>query len=346
MSDTERSFSEAVFQALSRGVEFLRERQLPHGEFATYVGWDPSLENGCSLDSSPFVTTFVLHALSFVNWTDLAQTRGRALAYLLEERESGGLWRFWTSGGPNHWRAPPDLDDTSCVSWTLRQHGVSFGSNEEMLYANRNTDGLFYTYIRPLAQKKTWLELLRHKSWHELLSRYTWAELMHFKNDVDIVVNANVVLYLGEHERTRNACRYIVSVIERGAEEQATAFYVEPLVIHYMVSRAYYYGISSFQGATKIMPRRIGEHQQNDGSFGTALATAIAACSLLNCGLSTDQGLERAVRHLTQTQDADGSWKRAAFFAGPRRVFWWGSEELTTAFCVEALARYQRRDSP
>ncbi len=39
---------------------------------------------------------------------------------------------------------------------------------------------------------------------------------------------------------------------------------------------------------------------------------------------------------------ADGSWPRAAlYYSGPKKLYGWGSEELITGFCLEALLRYQ-----
>jgi hypothetical protein len=31
------------------------------------------------------------------------------------------------------------------------------------------------------------------------------------------------------------------------------------------------------------------------------------------------------------------------YYGGPKKYYGWGSEELTTGFCIEALGRYQAR---
>ena len=40
--------------------------------------------------------------------------------------------------------------------------------------------------------------------------------------------------------------------------------------------------------------------------------------------------------------EAPGHWPRwLLYYGGPKLLLGWGSEEMTTGFCLEALARYQ-----
>jgi len=71
------------------------------------------------------------------------------------------------------------------------------------------------------------------------------------------------------------------------------------------------------------------------------LNTALAACALLYWGSSTP-ALECAIHLLLTEQRRDGSWPRAAlYYSGPKKLYAWGSEELITGFCLEALLRYR-----
>jgi hypothetical protein len=99
--------------ALDRAVAFLRRSQLPHGEFRTFIGTDLQLSNAL-LDSSPFVTTFVLHALSHLDRNQVDDMVQKALDFLEREMEFGGVWRYYSSLQYKHCRIPPDLDDTAC----------------------------------------------------------------------------------------------------------------------------------------------------------------------------------------------------------------------------------------
>ena len=58
--------------------------------------------------------------------------------------------------------------------------------------------------------------------------------------------------------------------------------------------------------------------------------------------------LDRQIELILAVQYDDGSWPRVAFYSGPRpplpRSVWFGSEDLTSALCLEALARYSSLD--
>ena len=82
---------------------------------------------------------------------------------------------------------------------------------------------------------------------------------------------------------------------------------------------------------------KILQLSKDDGSFGDELATACAVCSLANFEYDGVARLADAVRYLEEQQRANGSWRRVAMFCQPGRYY--GSEELTTALCLEALTR-------
>ena len=60
--------------------------------------------------------------------------------------------------------------------------------------------------------------------------------------------------------------------------------------------------------------------------------------SLLNLGHGEPDLLVPTLQSLLTAQGEDGSWPRAAFFIDFYGGYY-GSEELTTALCLEALAR-------
>ena len=85
------------------------------------------------------------------------------------------------------------------------------------------------------------------------------------------------------------------------------------------------------------------------GPPADAFERALGLCAALNVGT---RPAEAEVDALLALQGADGSWPRAALYHGgrlrragggfaPRHpdTPHWGSEALTTAFCVEALSR-------
>jgi hypothetical protein len=104
-----------------------------------------------------------------------------------------------------------------------------------------------------------------------------------------------------------------------------------------MLSRACFSGVTLL-GVTRVAVRdRVIAALDDRGTSVTPLAAALAACSLLNVGHRSDP-LPGIVANLARTQDPDGAWPRSALYLGPAPYY--GSEELTTALCVETLARY------
>ena len=322
-------------QAISHALDFLAGSQLPYGEFRTYASSDAAMEGDCRFDSSPFATSLVLDCLRFVEDARARAMAARGLDFLASEMEGPGLWRYWSSRNPGHRHLPPDLDDICCISHTLRGAGRPVPANREIILANRNERGLFYTWLAPRAAAPSELAgaiqcLVGAESLIGLL-------LAGRINDVDAAVNANVVLYLGESEETRAAIDYLIAAAAGAGNGEPSHFYPDLAAFCYMLSRACFYGVSALARASGPVLDRLLPLQRDDGSFGSALNTALAACTLLNFDHRAP-ALHRAVEHLLAAQRHDGAWRRHPMFLGPAPYY--GSEELTTAFCLEALSRY------
>ena len=258
-------------------------------------------------DSSVFVTTFVLYSIAHIDCPLVTTMTEKAVSFLTDEMRGSGLFQYYTSKNTNS--IGFDLDDTACASVALQQshHLVAGGGNVEHFLENRNAAGLFYT----------------------------WAGNAAPENDIDSVVNANVVFYLGDRDETRDACRYLIDTIESGRESDSYRYYLDDMTLYYAVSRAYARGASSLDGAKQAITEKILLRSKDDGSFGDELATACAVCSLVYFEYKGITRLRDAARYLEERQIADGSWRRIAMFCQPGRYY--GSEELTTALCLEAL---------
>lgn len=159
-------------------------------------------------------------------------------------------------------------------------------------------------------------------------------------------MNANVVLYLGEREETLTVCGYLNAIISKNRESGSYIYYRDDLALYYAVSRAYANGVTSLGAERDTVISRITARRQEDGSFGSELLTALAICSLLNYSCQDLNLLKSAVTHIIGSQATDGSWPKRALYGGPFKPpheVWFGSEELTTALCIEALAHYRRQ---
>lgn len=297
-------------------------------------------------DSNVFITALAAYALSFTDTAPVREMREKALAFLVSEREPAGVWRYWTAGHPQRRAIPPDLDDTCCVAFILRRYGMLKGDSTKITLANRNEDGLFLTWVLPrmatLKYPPYWLVALKDGLFavqRYFFWKYTEAE----PDDVDGVVNANVLLYLGDRPETPASASYLLKILEEGREACCDKWHLNRFTFYYMVSRACYNGVKSLRGSVAPITERILASASDDGQIGAgALDTALAACSLLNFNIR-DPVLDRAVEFLINTQSTEGNWPRAVFyFGGPKKVNGWGSASLTTALCFEALVRYSQ----
>lgn len=293
--------------SLARAVGFLASRQLPHGEIRVDRSDDAALRDPV-FESSPYGTTYVLYALSFAEDPRIPEIAARAKRFLSSEMEPPGVWRYYSS--LNRGTLPPDLDDTACAAVALRRDHdeIRLGLHLRLILANRDADGRFRTFLTDGG------------------------------NNVDAVVNANVLFYLGDREETRAACRYLLGVVSGGHERDASRYGVDDLSFYYVLSRAYFAGANDLGACRGPVLERIAARRREDGSFGDELATALAIASLHNFAGGEPEELAAAVRFLLSRQRRDGSWPRATFYVDFDRGLY-GSEELTTAFAVEAIAR-------
>jgi hypothetical protein len=331
-----------VERSLQQALSFLEGRQLGSGEFPVLISLDRTMAKECSPDPSVFPTALIAHSLSFAASTD--SLRERALNFLLAQMDHNGLWRHWTRNHPHCRELPPDLDDTCCASAVLSHNARRIASNRPLLLANRNGRGLFFTWIAPrpawtgTAHMKVTFAQLRHALTLYYFFQRTSAALY----DVDAVVNANSLFYLKEFSGRQIVADHLLDILREGSETACDKWYDNPFVIWYFFSRALH---ESAPQAGSIIQRRLAAAIATN-----ALEAALAICSLAywKC-LAADT----AVTHLLDAQLDSGAWPRAAFYHGGRTrrrdgsfapphpdTPHWGAEELTTAFCVEALAHW------
>jgi hypothetical protein len=332
-------------RAVARGVAWLAGSQRADGEFDVYASLAPDLTHGCNLDPSIFPTAVMAQALGHVPEAD--GLRGRALDFLVSERDRFGLWRHWARRNPLSASLPPDLDDTACASDALSRGGYFPGTNREILLGNRDRQGRFRTWLVPgtgwTGHDRLTLTAsqLRHIPVYVKFFQSTSASL----DDVDAVVNANVIHYLGEGDHVRPVVAWLKTIIEEGREAQCDRWYDTPCVVRYFISRALR---KLAPDARPLMTTRLAETALSGGE--SAFETALTACSLLDWDLLPHD----LIHTLLADQGDDGTWQRQTLYHGGRArrpgggfadpvpdTPHWGSNGLTTAFCLEAIARYR-----
>ena len=323
---TGRDLSARASAAIAAGVAFLSGAQLPNGELSVKT-WRPAAPDWVH-DPSIFGTALITKSLEGLPGTE--PLRNRACDFIEAQRERHGVWRHWTRGHAQFNYVPLDLDDTSVACVALRQNGRPVPDNRALFLANRDDRGLFFSWISLRARwvpnfAYWWISLIHmlHPVYSIMFYYITPSE----RHDVDAVVNANVLYYLGRSQDTEAVVGYMLGILREQRETNCDKWYDSPFVVWYFFSRALRL---AGEDAAGIVLERLNSVQPR-----SALERALATCVRLDWNERPD---DDAIRALLDAQLPSGAWPLAPFYKGGRVR--WGSEELTTGFCIEALSRW------
>ncbi|RYU79427.1 prenyltransferase/squalene oxidase repeat-containing protein [Hymenobacter persicinus] len=336
-------------QPIERALSYLHQHQLRDGQFVAYTAGDAPMQGWISTDNTIFPTTVVGHCLLPVAEHPLAnEILNGATRFLQAEMNYGGLWNHFSTNHRMRNLCPLDIDDTACASALLRARNIDcpVPTNVPLFLVNRNDEGLFYSWflmrLRWIPSRTFWQitvrELLR-----PVKSLLFWYHVEANRNDVDGVVNANALFYLGDRPETQPIIAFLLRIIATNQEHDCDLWYRDPFFVYYVFTRCYHSGITKLEPLRQPIVDRILAQAKPDGRLGETLVdTAWAVCSLLNLG-SQPAELAPAVEYILQAQGTNGEWPRwLVYYGGPKKVVGWGSEELTTGFCLEALVRYRQ----
>jgi hypothetical protein len=132
--------------------------------------------------------------------------------------------------------------------------------------------------------------------------------------------------------------------MRRRAEGRSDGWYGNEFPFYYSLARCIAGGIGGLAQVSDEIEERIGAAQDEQGRIGPgALETALAACALDSLGRRATTW-SRACEFLLDAQAGDGSWEISPLYhGGPPMELRWGSAELTTGFCLEALLPFADR---
>jgi hypothetical protein len=341
------AFTFKLEESLSLAIRYLHQHQYPNGEFCCYLGHEDAMKDTIP-DSNVFPTSLIAYALlNLQHIKEVEEMLNRAAAFLQFQSMRGGVWNNFTSWHPYFPICPADVDNTACASKVLQALYKEFPDNEEILLANRSKNGLFYTWyaLRPnkVRIKNYWLLLLRELK-YPIKSMMFWLKNACNRNDIDAAVNANVLFYLGLRPSTKPIISYLLDIIEKNKEADCDKWYRHPFSIYYFISRNYAAGILDLEPVRESIIDRVLSTARQNGQLGKSiLDTAWGMISLIHLKCDPSK-LQKSADYLLSQQGVYGEWPRwAVYYGGPDKSITYGSEEMTTAFCIEALSCFKQQ---
>ncbi len=323
---------QAARAAVERGLDFLESVVAPDG----WPCWrydSTRLVGARHREYPPFAAGLGLLALDVCHHPRARALVARTRDFLRSCMQYPGIWSYLPD-------LPPAVDDTAICALAVGPHpwlrmGRLWGRNLDVILSHRDGDGRFVAWMPG-------------EDWPPGLD-----------NEVDAVVNANVLAYMGDHAETQAAQRWIETVVAERREAEASPYYIEPVDLHFALARASRFRDGILGELRPTLASRILERLGADGGFGDPMRTAQALSAVDMLAFDLDEAVLAAVlERLIEAQRRDGSWRPCLAWkeppgwadwvaanedplhARPPRGF--ASEAMTTAFCIEAMERSLR----
>jgi len=311
-----------IVKAINQGAEFLARSQQKDGSFLSLSSSNPRSFTKAKKYHSIFPVSLVLSCLSTLEESPkIKRIKRRAAKFLLSQKGKNWSFNYWARDSQEAKKLPypDDLDDTFCALAALYQY------NPELI------DGSAMAKIVTLLTAVEEKEGGPYRTW--LISQdadKVWK-------DVDLVVNSNIAYFLSLQDVSLpNLTTFIESAIDTG--NYSSPYYPSVYPIIYFISR-FYKGKKIKQATDFLLSKRDASKK-----WGSPLNTALAVTSLLNLGVAPDK-VKDSIEYLVNRQKKK-LHKPHAFCIDPaikRKTHYAGSSALTTAFCLEAIGRYQRK---
>ena len=318
---TTEALADAARECIRRGLVFLESTIDEKGAWhcIRFNVADPNIPR--HFERPAFISAYCVLALEYCREARARSICAATRTYLASTIEYPGFWRYYR-------HLPQDLDSTTLSSLVIGTHPwILLGRNIPRMLANRDAEGRFMTWMLELDEP-------------DVVSR--------FRIEADPVVNANVIAYLGDRPETRDAQRWLETLITEGNLDGSSKWYPDEVAIHYATARAMHCAEPALAGLGPILADRVLGLRDGNGDFGNILQTAQAVSVLHGVECLDRIDVKRQVERLIGSQRKDGSWPELLAFGdqslkwGTVGQFGHGSESVTSAFCIEALERLVR----
>ena len=315
---TPEALIKAGRESIRRGLAFLESTVDQNGAWhcIRFNVADPDIPR--HYEKPPFVSALCLLALEISDEAVARAICTRTKAYLVDTMEYPGFWRYYR-------HLPQDLDSTTLCSLAIGTHPwILLERNVPRILANRDEKGCFTTWVLEEGEPNV---------------------VSTFRIEADPVVNANVIACLGYRPETRDAQRWLESMITEDRLEGSSKWYPDTVSVYYAASRAMIRAQPALHRLRPLLADRILGLRDPQGEFGNILQTAQAMAALYNVGSLERIDPKGEIERFMAWQRKDGSWPELLAF-GDQSLKWGavgqighGSESLTSAFCIEALER-------
>ena len=303
-------------ESIRRGLAFLESAIDENGAWhcIRFNMADPDIPR--HFERPPFVSAFCVLALESCEDARARALCNAARAYIGDTIEYPGLWRYYR-------HLPQDLDSTALCSLVIQDHPwILLKRNLPRILENRDRDGRFMTWV--LAGDEP-----------DVVSR--------FRLEADPVVNANVIAYLGDRPETRDAQRWLETLITEGRARDSSKWYPDEVSICYATARAVARTRPALDKLRPALAERILGLRDEKEEFANVLQAAQAMSALYYIGSLEHIDEKRELERFVSSQRDDGSWEELLAF-GDQSLKWGtvgqighGSEAVTSAFCIGAL---------
>lgn len=324
---------------VARALLWLKEAQIETGEVPAWATPLEDAEPLWSEDSLNFITALAATSLANIERQDAVRLVDSAIEFLEQEQQPNGLWRYWATANEQTSFTPADADDTACCSMALGTRDRNTVANIPLLLSNRSSEGRFYTWFVPRnglrgLRLRQALREERQKDVRELRASL-WETTEAEPDDIDVVVNANVCRYLGS-EAPYSASGWVASELRGGREVGSDKWHRIATTFYLSIADGAHRGVKAFEDLDGLIVDNISK-AWSDGKLSTDLDKAQSLLALQRLDAQGDTSSEIASA-LEQAQSPAGSWERTIYyFGGPKEVFGWASEALTTSYAAEAL---------
>lgn len=294
------------------GLEFIASEQTSDGGF-----WEYTLAG--SSGAAKYKTTYLpsVVALALAEVAGAGEVCRRATQFVGRQKSDDWTWNYWPRASVYRKKQPypDDLDDTFLALSAVWRDDPGVIRPADMA---KIAQVLFAAELQPGGPYRTWLV------------DETAAEVW---RDIDPVVNSNIGGFLAlQKVEVPGIMRLIEDTVASG--DMTSPYYVSQWPFLYFTSR-WYTGAAAELMKKHVLGLRV------QGVWETPQTTALAITILLRLGYSVGE-LAPAATLLRDTQRPDGGWEAEPFSIGPTGQAS-GGRALTTALCVEALARYDTK---